>query len=108
MTTEILINTNFDHYDCEYLESFEKFGDFSFLPYKYNFSFSNAFYILNVDSFGMSVFKDPNWVDFLFKCYDNILFKIDFNILVQSLEYINVNGWTTWVSRIKRRNVIHI
>ena len=103
---EIVIDTDFNKYDEEHLQSFTKFGDFSCLRNNYRYSFTNAFHIIDAYNVGVSVFNNSKWVDILYLAYfnpaTNKLFKIDFDILIDCLKHIIVLGWNNWIVKINR------
>jgi hypothetical protein len=105
MNYEIIINTDFNKYDKEYLESFELFGDFTFLPYDYSFSLTNAFKIINAYVLNNDAFNNPKWINNIISVYDssagNYFFKIDKLYIIKHLRYIHMYGWYTWVRKIK-------
>ena len=104
---EITIDTNFDKYDQEYLQSFTEFGDFTFLPEYYHRSFINAFVLIDAYILGMSVFYNHKWVDKLIK--SNLeFFDISIEVILSAFKHIAVLGWNSWVNKIKRINSLVI
>ena len=102
----ITINTDFDKYDEEYLQSFTEFGDFTFLPEYYHRSFTNAFIVIDAYILGMSVFDNHKWVDRLIKYSPEgfRLFNVEIEIIFSAFKHIAVLGWNSWVNKIKRIN----
>ena len=104
----ITIDTDFDKYDQEYLQSFTEFGDFAFLPEYYSRSFTNAFVLIDAYNLGMSVFHNHKWVDRLCNIYSSPegfrLFNVEIEIIFSAFKHIAVLGWNSWVNKIKRIN----
>ena len=104
----ITIDTNFDKYDQEFLQSFTEFGDFTFLPEYYHRSFTNAFVLIGAYNLGMSVFHNHKWVDTLCNIYSNPeglqFFDVSIEIILSAFKHIAVLGWNSWVNKIKRIN----
>jgi hypothetical protein len=104
----IIINTDFDKYDEEYLQSFTEFGDFTFLPKEYSGSFTNAFIVIDAYILGMSVFDNHKWVDKLCHVYSSTeylhLFNVEIEIIFSAFKHIAVLGWNSWVNKVKKIN----
>jgi len=104
----ITINTDFDKYDQEYLQSFTEFGDFTFLPEYYHRSFTNAFVLIDAYNLGMSVFHNHKWVDRLCNIYSSPegfrLFNVEIEVIFSAFKHIAVLGWNSWVNKVKRIN----
>jgi hypothetical protein len=103
----ITINTDFDKYDEEFIQSFTEFGDFTFLPEYYSHSFTNAFILINAYILGMSVFYNHKWIDKLFN--SNLeFFDVSIDVILSAFKHIAVLGWNSWVNKIKRINSLVI
>jgi len=100
----ITIDTDFDKYDQEYLQSFTEFGDFTFLPEYYHRSFINAFVLIDAYILGMSVFHNHKWIDKLFNPKGLQFFDVSIEVILSAFKHIAVLGWNSWVNKIKRIN----